>query len=133
THEEATEKCLYYGGHLTSITSLDEQLFLNSNYSLLHVWPIIVNYNISYLIKIFLELTEKKITWIGLVYVSKFWFWMDNERYNYTHWANGEPNQRALKPGASVINDPNTGWYGASDSICAYIACKYSTSMIIKD
>lgn len=71
TWDEAKEYCEKLGGHLVTITSLEEQQ---------HVISLVNN--------------TKNLYWIGLYRnETNNWNWVTNEIFNYSNWANGEPNQ----------------------------------------
>lgn len=66
--DEAKALCEQMGGHLVTITSENEQKFLETN-----------------------GLTGRR--WIGLsLDVSRAWSWVTGEPFDYENWADGEPN-----------------------------------------
>lgn len=66
---EAREKCEQAGGHLVTITSPEEQQYID-----------LLNY-------------ENHTLWIGLYeHSTDNWEWITGEEMVYTHWDNGEPN-----------------------------------------
>lgn len=70
---EANLYCQQMGGHLLTVTSQDEQDFINSCLS--------ANTNL------------KNLYWIGLEEkVGEGWSWVTQEDYEYENWAIGEPN-----------------------------------------
>lgn len=69
TWHEAKEYCEKLGGHLVTITSQEEQSFINS----------LLN-------------EDKNLYWIGLVSNNNNWEWITGEDYKYTNWAKDEPN-----------------------------------------
>lgn len=69
TWHEAKEYCEKLGGHLVTITSKEEQNFINS----------LLN-------------EDKNLYWIGLVSNNNNWEWITGEDYKYTNWAKDEPN-----------------------------------------
>ena len=64
---DAREFCRKYGGHLVTITSEEEQRFLETQYS-------------------------DTSGWIGFYNDKTTWFWVTGETLNYTNWESGEPN-----------------------------------------
>lgn len=68
--EEAQEACEELGGHLATITSEEEQKFINS----------------------ILENAGKNCYWIGGVKKNHAWTWVTGEAFFYTNWAYNEPN-----------------------------------------
>lgn len=69
TWHEAKEYCEKLGGHLVTITSQEEQSFINS----------LLN-------------EDKNLYWIGLLSNNNNWEWITGEDYKYTNWAKDEPN-----------------------------------------
>ncbi len=70
TWEEAKTFCEQQGGHLVTISSEDEQSFLEDNCT-----------------------GEKNLYWIGLQEIGDNWGWVTGEEVSYTNWATGEPNE----------------------------------------
>lgn len=70
--DEANLYCQQMGGHLLTITSQEEQDFINSCLST--------------------STKLKNLYWIGLEEVGKGWSWVTQEDYGYENWAIGEPN-----------------------------------------
>ena len=69
TWDEAEEKCREMGGHLVTITSGEEQAFIES-----------IN-------------TSELCLWIGGYRDESFnWYWVTDERWDYTNWGDDEPN-----------------------------------------
>ena len=69
TWTEAKKKCEDAGGHLVTITSPEEQKYIE-----------LLNY-------------DNKTLWIGLRKGNAdVWKWVTKEEFSYTNWANGEPN-----------------------------------------
>ena len=70
TWEEAQKYCEREGGHLATITSEKEQLFIE-----------LLN-------------SSRKTLWIGSERGESLndWKWITGEEFNYSHWADGEPN-----------------------------------------
>ena len=69
TWSEAKEKCEKAGGHLVTITSPEEQKYID-----------LLN-------------SENLVLWIGLYRDSMgTWKWVDGKNLGYTNWDNGEPN-----------------------------------------
>lgn len=70
TQKQAIEICESLGGHLLTITSEDEQTFINS---------------------IIKHCTMKNI-WLGGIYINNEWHWITDEDFVYLNWNHGEPN-----------------------------------------
>ena len=71
---EAKEKCEQAGGHLATITTTEEQMFVE-----------LLNY-------------QNTPLWFGLYKNSgNDWEWVIQESVEYTHWASGEPNDYATR------------------------------------
>lgn len=68
--DEAKEYCEALKGHLVTITSQQEQYFVNR----------------------LLKGITKKHMWIGAELVSEKWHWILPEDWKYTNWGNGEPD-----------------------------------------
>lgn len=67
---EAKERCEELKGHLVTITSQQEQYFVN---------------------KLLKESTKRNM-WIGAEFVAEKWNWIVPESWNYTNWGDGEPD-----------------------------------------
>lgn len=79
TWSEAKQRCEELGGHLATITSQEEQSFLEQ-----------------------LNSSSRRL-WIGGGRDdSNNWFWVTGEPWSYTHWAAGEPNNSA-----NVVSNEN--------------------------
>lgn len=70
TQKQAIKICENLGGHLLTITSEEEQIFVNS---------------------IIKDCTMKNI-WLGGIYTNNEWHWITDEDFVYLNWNNGEPN-----------------------------------------
>ncbi len=70
TWTEAKEYCQSIGGHLVTITSQEEQGFVEG----------------------LLNATNKEGCWLGGALNNGSYKWITNETMNYTNWQNGEPN-----------------------------------------
>jgi hypothetical protein len=76
---DAKSFCESLGGHLATITSSDEQAFIES-----------LN-------------TDDLSLWIGGYRDAQFvWHWVTGEAWSYTHWGDGEPNDST-----AVVSDEN--------------------------
>lgn len=73
----AKEMCEKYGGHLVTITSVEENDFLIDN---------LPNYN-------------KSFYWIGLTDEKQegMWHWVTNETFSFCNWSENSPNNNAYK------------------------------------
>ena len=80
TWSEAKEFCESLGGHLVTITSAEEQAEVES----------------------LIKDAPQKQYWIG-GYNDGGWKWVTGERWNYTHWASGEPNDYRNKESFAQI------------------------------
>ena len=79
TWEEARDKCYELGGHLVTITSQEEQDFIEA-----------------------LNADNKRL-WIGGVRDQDYvFYWITGEPWDYTHWDSGEPNDSS-----NVVPDEN--------------------------
>lgn len=79
TWTEAKQKCEELGGHLVTITSQEEQSFIEN-----------------------LNSSNKRL-WIGAYRDDSFnWKWVTNEKWFYTNWGEGEPNNSS-----NVVSDEN--------------------------
>lgn len=65
---EAKQKCINMGGHLVTITSQEEQSFIE---------------NLNY---------DNERLWIGGYKDSSDWYWVTGEQWNYSNWGSGEPS-----------------------------------------
>ncbi len=78
TWEEARQACIARGGHLATITSADEQKYLEGLYN-----------NIN---------GNERGPWFGAYSDGAYggdkndWCWVTGEKWNYTNWAEGEPS-----------------------------------------
>lgn len=70
TWEEANAYCNDLGGHLVTITTYDEQRFINNN---------------------LLKNCKNNLYWIGARAVNDSWQWVTGERFSYTNWKIDEP------------------------------------------
>lgn len=76
---EAKQKCESLGGYLATITSQEEQSFIET-----------------------LNSSNKRL-WIGAYRDSNFnWQWVTNENWSYTNWGEGEPNNSS-----NVVSNEN--------------------------
>lgn len=106
TWTQANALCKRYGGHLATITSRGEQNFINK-----------------------LNINNRNL-WIGGYRSSNGnWKWVTNEKWNYTNWAPGEPNnssnvisnEKYLAVWPGKWNDlANTNTYEQSGFICEW-------------
>ena len=82
TWTEANQICNSLGGNLVTITSQEENDFLQDIISSLALQ---VDYNSN---------IENSGCWIGLIYSEEegLWNWVTDEQYDYTNWNTGEPN-----------------------------------------
>lgn len=87
TWNEAKAKCEELGGHLLTITSEEEQSFVES----------------------MLCYGTMKAYWIGATSISESWQWITEEPFSYTHWASGEPN------GSGNYADIISPWFKQSE------------------
>ncbi len=98
---EARVYCEKVGGHLATITSADEQKF------------------IDYLNK------GSKSLWIG-AYRDEYvlWYWVTGEKWDYTNWKAGEPNNQGTETCVAVWtsewNDLGAGSSGQSGFLCEW-------------
>ena len=72
--EEANAYCNSLGGHLVTITTSEEQAFINNN---------------------LLTNCANNLYWIGGKQVNSEWKWVTNENFYFTNWASGEPTNTA--------------------------------------
>ncbi len=72
--EEANAYCNSLGGHLVTITTSEEQAFINNN---------------------LLTNCANNLYWIGGKQVNSEWKWVTNENFYFTNWASGEPTNIA--------------------------------------
>ena len=70
TWTEAKSQCENVGGHLVTITSAEEQQFIEQ----------------------IMDKATKHQYWIGLTSASGSMAWVTGEAYSYSHWDSGEPN-----------------------------------------
>lgn len=70
TQKQAIEICENLSGHLLTITSEEEQTFINS----------------------MIEDCTMKNIWLGGSYVNNEWYWITDEKFTYVNWNDGEPN-----------------------------------------
>lgn len=76
---DARDKCIRLGGHLATITSADEQEFIES-----------------------LNADDRQL-WIGGYRDDAFnWYWVTGETWAYTNWGSGEPNNKGNETRAVV-------------------------------
>ena len=76
---DARDQCIRLGGHLATITSADEQEFIES-----------LN-------------TDNRQLWIGGYRDDAFnWYWVTGEAWAYTNWGSGEPNNQGNETRAAV-------------------------------
>ena len=104
--DEARQECIKLGGHLATITDEEEQAFIEG-----------LN-------------TRKKDLWIGgfLETENYEWRWVTEEAFEYTHWADGEPNNSSnVKSNETKIavwpkewNDLNAASWEQSGYICEW-------------
>ncbi len=96
TWNDAESYCESLGGHLVTITSPEEQTFIEG----------------------LLKDLKKNSYWIGGRKKSdKSWKWITNEAFSYTNWAKGEPNNWTKEEENSILiynsvnpNNPNERW-----------------------
>ena len=69
-YEEARQKCLELGGHLAVVTDAEENAILQN---------LIANGIRGYY-------------WLGAIRIGENWCWENNEKFSYSNWAEGEPN-----------------------------------------
>ena len=68
---DAYKYCQNLGGHLVTITSEDEQIFIEN----------------------YMEAQSfTQCAWIGLYFDDSKWMWITGEEFEYSNWAEGEPN-----------------------------------------
>lgn len=96
TWENAKTACEELGGHLVTITSLEEQKQIED----------LLNQG-----------GEKKQYWIGLK-TSSGYTWVTGETYSYSNWDTGEPNNNSRSDGAvedyiHIYNTANPRVYGS--------------------
>ncbi|XP_062382778.1 C-type mannose receptor 2-like [Sardina pilchardus] len=100
--DESERNCMAMGGHLASVHSRDELLF----------------------IKNLIQRVSSNVqrTWIGGTDAAQegVWFWSDGSRFDYTHWKTGEPNNRGGAENCIHLN----GEYWND------ISCEYSYSSV---
>ena len=72
--EEANAYCNSLGGHLVTITTSEEQAFINNN---------------------LLTNCANNLYWIGGKQLNSEWKWVTNENFYFTNWASGEPTNTA--------------------------------------
>ena len=68
--QEAKEYCEDLGGYLVTITTQEEQEFLDG----------------------LIKKSSKNLYWIGLYLADDNWIWVNNESFSYSNWNEGEPN-----------------------------------------
>lgn len=77
--------------HLATITSAEENLFILNNVVASTHQPSVLDE-----------------FWIGAEYVHDEWIWSTGERYDYTNWAEGEPNNIGIETVATMWGPNNT-------------------------
>jgi hypothetical protein len=87
TWENAKLNCEAVGGHLVTITSIEEQEFIESLLS-----------------------SDRETIWIGGYCSSKKWKWITGEEWIFTNWnsINGYPNE--ITDGQSIFLTYNFEW-----------------------
>jgi len=93
---DAKSFCERLGGHLVTITSVEEQQVVEK----------------------LLESGEKKQYWLGLTLAFNSPKWVTGEEYNYSNWDRGEPNECARNDGqheyyTQIYNVANPAVYGS--------------------
>ena len=81
TQKQAIELCEGLGGHLLTITSKEEQTFVNG---------------------IIKECSVKNI-WLGGICIYNEWHWITNEDFVYLNWNTGEPNNASDSQNAIMM------------------------------
>ncbi|MDO4618411.1 MAG: lectin-like protein [Clostridia bacterium] len=86
TWEDAKEYCEIVGGHLVTITSEEEQGFIEN----------------------FIQKGDKNVYWMGLSEIGSEndWEWTTYEGYDYENWGQGEPNNRGNESFGQIVNKP---------------------------
>lgn len=78
TWEEARKLCIAHGGHLATVTSAEEQKYLEGLYNYIY--------------------NNEKGPWFGAYSDGAYggdkndWCWVTGEKWNYTNWEDGEPS-----------------------------------------
>uniref|UniRef100_A0A914PZJ8 C-type lectin domain-containing protein n=1 Tax=Panagrolaimus davidi TaxID=227884 RepID=A0A914PZJ8_9BILA len=104
------------GGHLASIHSLDENIFITN------LIPFNPNYH---------QCSNPNLAWFGLYTVDNeaSWNWIDNTPFNFSDWAPGRPGDSGFH-NCGLLHGTNCGasygkWGdGMCDAIVGYSVCK---------
>lgn len=81
TQKQAIKICENLGGHLLTISSDEEQMFIDS----------------------IIENCTMKNIWLGGVYENNEWCWITNEAFIYSNWNDGEPNNASNSQNAIMM------------------------------
>lgn len=97
TQEDAIARCQELGGHLLTITSKEEQEYINNKIAAARV----------------------KNIWLGAKLVDGNWEWITGEEFSFQNWVAGEPNNVGKQQTAIMMytydgidNDGNTIFVG---------------------
>ncbi|MBE6782706.1 MAG: zinc-ribbon domain-containing protein [Ruminococcaceae bacterium] len=86
TWDEAVAFCEETGGHLCTITNVNEQLHIES----------------------MMNSGTKYTYWLGGKSTDGVWSWITNEAFSYSNWATGEPNHfNGTEDCLMIYNEPN--------------------------
>lgn len=108
TWTEANEECEKMGGHLVTISSAEEQNFVQSQF----------------------DSNSKNCYWMGGRYVDNSWSWITTEPFSYQNWGINEPNNEEGQEAflhmygqnrTSYLGEKKVGqWNDASNNGAAY-------------
>ena len=104
TWTEAKKYCQKLGGHLVTITSAEEQAFLES------ILP---------------DPCTKREYWLGASYENGAWSWVTGETFDYSNWDKNQPDHRSGENYLEIFNCSGDGG--------AYPATRYKWNDITHD
>lgn len=89
TWKEANEKCISAGGHLVTITSAEENKFIQKQ----------------------IKKHSGHVFWMGLRQDSKGkWSWVTKEKVSYTNWAEGQPDGEYSATYGTIYTTGHEDW-----------------------
>ena len=86
---DAYSRCEALGGHLVTITSVEEDTFVVEYFKLFKI---------------------SSYPWIGAYSDGNQWQWVTDEAFEYTHWLKGEPNNQGQKEWMAHLYNNNFEW-----------------------
>ena len=98
TFEEAENKCVSEGGHVSSIHSNEENAFVA-------------------------ELGGTNL-WVGTKWTGSEWKWEDGSSWGYTVWWWGEPNDPNYEPCIALWEDRESKWNDVWCTLTYSFVCK---------